>query len=110
MSGWLSRLSQISRLSNDRAESIVKITDSAGRLIDYIHDDIGNLVQVILPENGALHYAYEDRNDPHNATTITDSSCSSCSGGAYTNTYDSRDRVIRQEHGDHVMTLSYDVP
>jgi YD repeat-containing protein len=85
-------------------------SDSAGRTVSYVHDNIGNLTQVFLPEGASLSYAYQDRNDPHNATTLTDSSCASCGGGAFYNTYDSQDRVIRQEHGDHVMAVSYDVP
>jgi YD repeat-containing protein len=86
------------------------INDSAGRTIQYIHDGIGNLEQVVLPENEIQTFAYQDPNDPHNATTLTHRGCSSCGTGTTVNTYDSQDRVIRQERGLHVITIGYDIP
>ena len=55
-------------------------TSSVGRTVSYVHDAAGkgNLEQVNLPENGVLTYLYEDPNDLHTATTINDSSCTSC--------------------------------
>ena len=86
------------------------LNDSAGRTIQYIHDTLGNLEQVFLPENENQVFAYADPNDPHNATTLTHRGCSTCGTGTTLNTYDSEDRVIRQERGLHVISISYDVP
>lgn len=97
-------------LTYDGNGRLDKITDSALRLVDYTHDSDGNLTKVQLPENAVLDYVYDDPNDPHNATTIADSSCTSCGGSTFDNDYDSEDRVIRQGHGDHLLEFFYDVP
>src|SRR5262245_51850097 len=86
------------------------LSDSAGRTVTYGHDGIGNLTEVSLPEGGVLSYEYQDPLDPHNATLLTDSACTSCAGGAYVNTYDAQDRVIRQEHGTGVLRFTYVLP
>jgi YD repeat-containing protein len=98
-------------LSYDEASGrLTGLNDSAGRMIQYIHDDIGNLEQVLLPENETQSFEYLDPNDPHNATTLTHRGCSSCGSGTTINTYDAQDRVVRQERGFHVITFSYDIP
>jgi RHS repeat-associated protein len=83
------------------------LSDSAGRSVAYEHDGVGNLTQVSLPEGGELNYAYEDPRDPHNATTLTNSGCSSCGGFAYELTYDAQDRVIREQVGHNAMRMTY---
>jgi RHS repeat-associated protein len=86
------------------------LNDSAGRTVQYVHDTLGNLEQVFLPENETQTFAYQDPNDPHNATTLTHRGCPSCGTGTIINTYNADDRVIRQEHGMHVINISYDIP
>jgi RHS repeat-associated protein len=86
------------------------LNDSAGRTVQYVHDTLGNLEQVFLPENETQTFAYQDPNDPHNATTLTHRGCPSCGTGTIINTYNADDRVIRQEHGMHVINVSYDIP
>jgi RHS repeat-associated protein len=92
---------------DDATGRLTALSDSASRTVSYQHDGNGNLTQVGLPEGGVLNYDYQDPADPHNATTLTDSACPACGGGAYLNTYDSQDRVVRQEHGTNVMRFTY---
>ena len=89
---------------------LTTVTDSAARTVQYVQDGIGNLTQVFLPENETQSYSYEDLNDSHNATTLAHRGCSSCGTGTTINTYDSEDRVIRQDRGLHVLSFSYDIP
>ena len=89
---------------------LTTVTDSAARTVQYVQDGIGNLTQVFLPENETQSYSYEDLNDSHNATTLAHRGCSSCGTGTTINTYDSEDRVIRQERGLHFLSFSYDIP
>ena len=89
---------------------LTTVTDSAARTVQYVQDGIGNLTQVFLPENETQSYSYEDLNDSHNATTLAHRGCSTCGTGTTINTYDSEDRVIRQERGLHVLSFSYDIP
>jgi RHS repeat-associated protein len=95
---------------DDATGRLTALADSAGRSVAYQHDGIGNLTSVTLPEAGVLNYAYEDPRDSHNATTLTDSACTSCGGGEYVNVYDALDRVIRQQHGFHVLRIQYEQP
>jgi hypothetical protein len=66
-------------------------SDGQRGAVGFVHDESGgngNLEGVELSENAVLIYEYEDPNDLHNATTITDSGCASCGGSEYGNEYD----------------------
>jgi RHS repeat-associated protein len=95
---------------DDTTGRLETVSDNSARTISYSHDGLGNLVDVALPGGASLAYAYEDPRDPHNATTLSDSPCASCAGGAYLNTYDAQDRVVRQERGMHALVITYDQP
>jgi RHS repeat-associated protein len=89
---------------------LIQLQDSAGRSASYVHDGVGNLVRVDLPQDVTLDYAYEDPRDPHNATLVTESRCDGCAGAVFVNVYDAQDRVIRQDQGLHRLIFDYPQP
>ena len=85
---------------------VAEMRDHVGRTWRYGYDDRGCLVEVGRPlldgqEAPAVRYAYDDRfrlvsiTDPNGATFLR-------------NTYDGRDRVRRQVHGDGAFEFEYD--
>ena len=87
---------------------LTSITASDGRSVSYQHDDLngltrGNLVQVTGLENIVQSFGYTDPNDAHNVTSIQ----KHLGATAVVNTYDSLDRVIQQDYGDHTTTFNY---
>ena len=96
--------------SNGRLKTL---TDPAGRRIRYSYDDNGNLDYVQYLDKASTaqtnqskkrQYHYEDPNDAHNLTGITDER-----GERYaTWAYDSQDRAILSEHANGVERVSLD--
>jgi len=84
------------------------VTSSDGRTISYVHDETaeltqGNLVQVNGLEGIVSTYAYDDPDDSHNITSVTNETGET----PYVNTYDSLDRVIQQVHGNDTKIFDY---
>ncbi len=93
---------------NDATGRLTKIVANDGREVNYTFDSLlnatrGNLIGV----NGLTDYiqafVYDDPNDQHNITTITDGA------DAYpvVNVYNSADRVTNQQEGQTDWTFSY---
>lgn len=83
-------------------------TANDGRTISYQHDALngltrGNLTNVVGLEDIEQIFEYNDPNDPHNLTTIY----RHANATPYINTYDSQDRVIQQDYGDHRILFDY---
>lgn len=85
---------------------IRQVLDPAGRTIAYAYDENGNLTTVTYADGTKRQYHYEDPNDPHNLTGITDAR-----GVRFaTYAYDKADRAILSTHAGGVgrVTLSYE--
>ena len=74
-------------------------------IFGYSYDDNGNLISVTRPDNTVRTYLYEDPNDVHNLTGVTDET----STRIRTVAYDSRDRVIASslQGGGDAITIDY---
>jgi len=82
---------------------LAQISDSLGRSVTYAQDSSGNLVTVSAPLLTST-YGYNDPVGNHRMTSILEGA------GAYTNTYDSTGRVIRQTHGTGIIDIAYLIP
>ena len=84
---------------------IKRVLDPAGKPIGFTYDQHGNLAGVSYADGTTRRYHYEDANDPHNLTGITDGR-----GIRYaTWAYDEKDRAILSTHADDVgkVTLAF---
>ncbi|MBI9089153.1 MAG: RHS repeat protein [Desulfobacterium sp.] len=80
------------------------LTDPAGTTIRYTYDADDNLIQVVYQDDTARTYHYEDPNDTHNLTGITDER-----GVRYaTYAYDDQDRAISSSHASGADKVQVD--
>lgn len=93
---------------SDTTGRLTKIVANDGREVNFTHDvhqgaTRGNLVAVAGLTDYSQAFAYADANDQHNVTSITDGT------GAVTvvNTYNTLDKVTRQNQGETVWTFAY---
>ncbi len=72
------------------AGKLAQVSDPSGRSVRYSYDAQDNLITMTNPDSASMTFGYDDR---HNITTISD-----LNGQIYlTNTYDTEDRVTKQE-------------
>lgn len=86
---------------------IVQIADSFGRSVFYIYHESqnGDLVSFLDAEGIPYEYNY---NQKHLMTSFVGQGCSDCS--VHHNTYDSKNRLIRQTHGNYRIEFNYQIP
>lgn len=101
-------------LSYDAATGrLLSVSDTAGRIVGYVHDGDGNLIRVNYPEDLFHAYDYTDVNDPHNLTVFMRGYAKQETEIArvfYENTYDGQDRVVAQTHAGGRLEIEYTVP
>jgi RHS repeat-associated protein len=90
---------------------LTTVTADDGRTVTYQHDDTagltkGNLIGVNGLDGVVATYGYTDPLDAHNLTSIV----AATGRTAVVNTYDSQDRVIRQQEGTRKIEFNYQVP
>ena len=78
------------------SDKLTSITDSKGRVTNYVYDSIGRLIKIIDPINGEITYTYDSRG---RLTSVTDSI-----GNTTSYQYDSLGRVIKTDSPDTGIT------
>jgi RHS repeat-associated protein len=96
---------------NESTGRMTSVTANDGRSVSYQHDSTagttrGNLIQVNGLDGVVKTYAYADPNDQHNLTSITEAAGRT----PLVNTYDTQDRVIRQDEGTRRIEFNYQTP
>jgi RHS repeat-associated protein len=96
---------------NSTTGRVTSVTANDGRTVTYEHDITsgltrGNLVEVNRLDGTVQSYGYTDPNDQHNVTSITEA----VGRTPVVNTYDTQDRVIRQDEGTRRIEFNYQTP
>ena len=88
-------------LYNEATGRLTKARDHTGREVVYGRDAEGRLTSVTDPNGNVRSYEYGDPYDRYNITRFEGPS-------VYENTYDDKDRVIRQVHNQGVLDMDYE--
>lgn len=89
---------------------LTSISDSTGRTVSYQQDAKGNLTRVDFPLGLYRTYSYTDSNDGHNVTATARGYGQNTAVTQVQRTYDSSDRVTREDYAQGYMSVGYTIP
>lgn len=89
---------------------LTSISDSTGRTVSYQQDAIGNLTRVDFPLSLYRTYSYTDSSDDHNLTAIARGYGQNTAVTQVQRTYDSSDRVTRENYAQGHINVTYSIP